>query len=175
MLVNVHMATSPTLHVFAKDARIHTSTKLYELLGELEGLDWDVLLFSKTRAQSATSVLEGALYTSLAHQKCSSVGISVHSKHAHRMANFQSFSDRAIAIDAKFKDCSVCFTAAYLPHCGYSEEILHTTYDQLHFVVFSATARGFRVTIGGDFICYEVRTGVPFGPRQNGPRVARES
>ena len=51
--------TANNFHVFATNARLQTDTKLAELLGELETLEWDALLFSETRTAIGKRILPG--------------------------------------------------------------------------------------------------------------------
>ena len=55
------------LIIFAKNARIHTSEKIIQVLAELENVVWDVVLFSETRASQGKVMLDGghALFTNI--------------------------------------------------------------------------------------------------------------
>ena len=58
---------SDDLVIFAKNARINTTTQLTQLLAELRDIAWDIILFSETRTKTAQQILDGGhvLYISL--------------------------------------------------------------------------------------------------------------
>ena len=44
--------------MLAKNARINTNHKIVQVLAELENVEWDVVLFSETRAAKGNVILD---------------------------------------------------------------------------------------------------------------------
>ena len=67
--------------MFAKNARLNSPQRINFLLAELSDVSWDIILFSETRAASATVILDGGhkLYTVHGNvsEQASGIGILV--------------------------------------------------------------------------------------------------
>ena len=65
---------------YAKNARLHGVDRLSTMLGELEQINWDIVLFSETRAESQNAILDGGhlLFTALGENSAAGVGILLH-------------------------------------------------------------------------------------------------
>ena len=139
--------------VLAKNARINTSDRIVQVLGELEGHPWDVILFSETRATKNKIILDGghALYTNLTDNVSAGVGILLHAKHVKGNNSIHNVSGRVIALDFILHGKRLRCISIYVPHCGYSAPDLAITYEQLRCCVSEAHRLNRSVVIGGDF------------------------
>ena len=92
------------LVIFAKNARIHTSEKIIQVLAELENVVWDVVLFSETRASQGKVILDGghALFTNISDNPFAGVGILLNAKHVNKSNRIYNVSDRVLALDFVF-------------------------------------------------------------------------
>jgi len=145
--------TLAELIIFTRNARIGTDAKLAELLGELNGKTWDVILFSESRAKEQVRTLDGGykLYTALGENLAAGVGILLRARHVRPNSKLRRFSDRVAALDFKVHGCKLRAVAAYVPHAGYADELLEATYDQLRAALTQARRAQLRTIVGGDF------------------------
>ena len=148
--------------VLAKNARINTNHKIVQVLAELENVEWDVVLFSETRAAKGNVILDGghALYTNIGDNAFAGVGILLHAKHVNKSNRIYNVSGRVLALDFVVNGKRVRSIAVYVPHCGYSAQALEETYEQLRCSVSEAQKSKRRIIIGGDF-----NTCLKFGTR----------
>ena len=109
--------TSPYT-VFAKNARLQN--KLPEMLGELAGLCWDVVLLCETRSALGTVRLDsGHLFVGSAPlSPAAGVGILLHERHVSKLKLVKQISLRLMFADVVFSHGTVRFVAAYAPHSG---------------------------------------------------------
>ena len=96
------------------------------MLGELETLQWDAVLFSETRTAIGKRVLPGGhvLVGSNVPTNCSGVAILLHERHRHSFTNVQCVSDRLVSSDLRCVGGVVRLVAGYAPHMGYAHEEL---------------------------------------------------
>ena len=113
-------------HVYAKNARINKPSKIAELLGELELVNWDIVLLSEARARSGISFLEGGhkLFTCLKDRISAGVGLLVHKQHVEHIVAHNLLSDRVLSVDIRSRHGIIRYIAVYMPHAGYSDEEL---------------------------------------------------
>ena len=125
------------LVIFAKNARINNSAQLTQLLGELRGISWDIVLFSETRMQSGQQILDGGhkLYTSLDNNQFAGVGILIHAKHIKKSIRVHNISGRVLGLDVCINGTKIRVVAIYLPHCGYDVEDFDQAFDQIRCIV----------------------------------------
>ena len=145
--------TANNFHVFAKNARLQTDIKLAELLGELETLEWDALLFSETRTAIGKRILPGGhmLLGSTTVTNFSGVAILLHQRHRNSFSNVQCIPDRLMSIDLQCSGGVVRLVAGYAPHMGYSQDELQTFYDQLFYGLRGLKQHCVGAIVGGDF------------------------
>ena len=110
---------------FAKNARINSPQRLEILLAEIDGIVWDIIFFSETRASTASVILDGGhkLYTVHGNdaEVASGVGILVHVKYARAVIAVHRCSDRVMGIDLKFGHQTIRIICVYMPHTGYDQ------------------------------------------------------
>ena len=92
-----------TLQVFAKNAFIHNDERLEILLGELEGLDWDILLLSETRASDDCQFLYGGhrLLTCLGDTPFAGVGILLNQNLRYSIIAEKLLNGRILYVDSR--------------------------------------------------------------------------
>ena len=66
------------IHMYSKNAKLHSDEKLAALLGEMQHCKWDLVVFSETRANIDKTVLQGGhvLYGSRTPSTCAGVAIA---------------------------------------------------------------------------------------------------
>ena len=87
--------------MLCKNARLNGPHKLAELLVELATLDWDIILFSETRAESKTVEIEGGhcLYLHRGEYVASGVGVLIHARLVDSIRSTHFVSDRVLRVD----------------------------------------------------------------------------
>ena len=85
--------------VLTKNARINSNERLVQALAELENVEWDIVLFSETRAMTGRIILDGghALFTSITDNAFAGVGILLHAKHVNKSDCIHNVSGRVLA------------------------------------------------------------------------------
>ena len=133
--------------MFAKNARLQN--KLPEMLGELAGLCWDVVLLCETRSALGTVRLDsGYLFVgSTPLSPAAGVGILFHERHVSKLKLVKQMSLRLMLADVVLSHGTGRFVAAYAPHSGYSRDVLNKFYACLE----DARGRRFQLVVGGDF------------------------
>ena len=141
------------MHVLCKNCRLNGLHKLAELSVEILFLEWDIILFSETRAESQIADLDGGhrLYLHRDEYYASGVGILIHASLVNNIRSVHYISDRILRVDLHFAQRKISFIAVYVPHAGFSLEFLEQTYDQLHQALTNANRTGHTIVIGGDF------------------------
>lgn len=141
------------MHIYCKNARLHSNVKLLELVGEIQQCMWDVVLFSETRADIDKLTLDGGhlLYGSRKATTCAGVAIALHSKHKTCVQQVRVLDDRLMYLDLKNGARVIRLVSVYMPHAGYPIDDLRRLYEQLQFVLEDARRRGFTYMVGGDF------------------------
>ena len=126
--------------VLAKNARTNMINKIVQVLAELEGHVWDIILFSETRVMTIKVIIDGGhvLYTNLTDNAYAGVGILLHAKHVKQNNSIYNVSGRVIALDFAFNGKRLRRISVYVPHCGYSAQNLEETYDELRCCVSEA-------------------------------------
>ena len=137
--------------MFAKNARLQN--KLPEMLGELAGLCWDVVLLCETRSALGTVPLDsGHLFIgSTPLSPAAGVGILLRERHVSKIKLVKQISLRLMFADVAFSHGTVRFVAAYAPHSGYSRDVLNQFYEDLHACLEDARGGRFQLVVGGDF------------------------
>ena len=140
-----------TFIVFAKNARLQN--RLPEMLGELAGLCWDIVLFSETRSALGTVRFDsGHLFLgSTPLSPAAGVGILLHERHVSKLKLVKQISLRLMFADVVLSHGTVRFVAAYAPHSGYSRDVLNKFYEDLHACLEDARGKRFQLVVGGDF------------------------
>ena len=97
-------------------------------------MEWDIILFSETRAESQIADLDGGhrLYLHRNEYYAFGVGILIHASLVNNIRSVHYISDRILRVDLHFAQRNISFCAVYVPHAGFSLEFLEQTYDQLH-------------------------------------------
>ena len=143
------------LVVYTKNARLHSDSKLTELLGELNMIrdNWDIVLFSETRRACGMVDLDGGhrLYASHQPTTCAGVAILVHGRHCSNVQRTAVVNDRLMYVDIKVSNKTTRFAAIYVPHAGYADADLRLVYDGLYCVLEEARSNSFACIVGGDF------------------------
>ena len=90
--------------MFAKNVRslsLCGGIKIPQLLGELQNLEWDVILLSETRTPAGKYILDGGhvLFTALCGNSASGTGILLHRKHVKKSNKIHAVSDRILVLD----------------------------------------------------------------------------
>ena len=139
--------------MFCKNARLNGPHKLAELLLELATLDWDIILFSETRAESQTVEMEGGhrLYLHRGEYVASGVGVLIHARLVDSIRSTHFVSDRVLRVDLELAQRKISCCAVYLPHAGYPETVLEQVYEQVHRSLTHAADNGYSIVVGGDF------------------------
>ena len=139
--------------MLAKNARINTSERMVQALAELENVEWDVVLFSETRAAKDKVILDGghALFSNISDNPFAGVAILLHAKHVNKSNRIYNVSGRVLALDLVVNKRRLRSIAVYVPHCGYSRQDLEETFEQLRCTVSEAQRKNRSVIIGGDF------------------------
>ena len=112
-----------------------------------------MILFSETRAKQQVQILDGGhvLYTVLGDNPAAGVAILLHARHVHSGNKLRRYSDRVAALDFNFRGCKLRAVAVYMPHAGYPDELLETTYDQLRTALTQERRANLKIVVGGDF------------------------
>ena len=134
--------------ILAKNARIGSEERLQHVIAELDSMYWDIVLFSETRAPSASIVVSGGhtLHTSGKNHDATGVGILIHARHSGKKVAV-NISDRVMYVDVELHGKACRAIAAYLPHAGFPAMFADEVYEQL-----SSCCRTARICIvGGDF------------------------
>ena len=144
------------LRISIENDFIHTDEKLEILLGELEELEWQIILLSETRAADHNRELHGGhrLITCLGATPYAGIGILVHSMLKAQILRIHNVNGRICAIDLQWLRACVRIVAVYLPHAGYdriSDEALNEFYEELYVLILDTTRKGMRLIIHGDF------------------------
>ena len=110
---------------YAKNVRslsLSGGTKITELLGGLENIEWDVVLLTETRSPSGKYVLDGGpvLFTDLSENCVSGTGILLHTKHVKKLNKIHRVSDRVLLLDFMVYGIKFRSVAVYAPHAGNS-------------------------------------------------------
>ena len=117
---------------FSKNARLHTSNRLAEMLSELSTCDWDVVLFSETRRAHGDCKLQDGyrlyLYTTQQHAGSASVAVLLHAHHVQHVRKVSAIGNRIIHVDVNV-DGIHRFIACYMPHAGYPHADLCDVYE----------------------------------------------
>ena len=95
-------------------------------------MNWDIVLFSETRAPSRSCEITGGhtLYTSGKGHDATGVGVLVNARHAGKHV-FVDISDRVMYVDLELHGKACRAIAAYLPHAGYPAMFVDAIYEQL--------------------------------------------
>ena len=109
--------------MFAKNAQINSLQRIDILLAELSDVSLDIILFSETRAASATVILDGGHKLYSVHgndfEKVSSVGILVEKQLVHSVIDVHRCSDRVMAVDMRSRHHCIRIISIYAPLYGY--------------------------------------------------------
>ena len=110
-----------------------TEEQIAVALLELSLHQWDFAIFSEARAPTGKCDLDGnhILFASGQKNEASEVAILVYAKWRHAKIKCHRVNHRVMAIDAKIYNKRTRIIAAYLPHAGYDDIALASTYDDL--------------------------------------------
>ena len=137
--------------MFAKNARLQN--KLPELLGELAGLCWGVVLFTETRSALGKVRLDsGHLFVgSTPMSPAAGVGILFHERRVSKVKLVKQIFLRLMFAHVVLSHGTVRFVAAYAPHGRYSRDVLNQIYEGLHACLEDARGRRFQLVVGAGF------------------------
>ena len=110
--------------------------KIPQLLGELQNLEWDVILLSETRTPSGEYILDGGhvLFTTLSGNSASGTGILLHTKHVKQSNKIHVVSDRILVLDFLAYGIEMRIVVVYVPHAGYIvQNFDNTSYSSINF------------------------------------------
>ena len=81
-------------------------------------MEWDIILFSETRAESQIADLDGGhrLYLHRDEYYAFGVGILAHANLVNNIRSIHSKSDRIPRVDLQFTQRKISFCAVYVPH-----------------------------------------------------------
>ena len=125
-----------------------------EILAELDGISWDVILFTETRKASEILELNDGhrLYCSGTEGLATGVAILIHAKYAKFKVDHYFKSDRVMEISIELNRNSCAnFMSVYLPHDGFTDEIVANTYEEVDELISIAKRKTRKIVIGGDF------------------------
>ena len=105
-----------------KNARLTSDQKIVQVLGELIDVEWDIVLFSETRANSQDCIVTGGhrLITHLDGYTGAGVRILVNSRWTRCIEKVHIVSDRILAIDMLFGNLKARVVSVYMPHAGFN-------------------------------------------------------
>ena len=136
-----------------KNARLTSDQKIVQVLGELIDVEWDIVLFSETRANSQDCIVTGGhrLITHLDGYIGAGVGILVNSRWTRCIQKVHIVSDRILAIDMLFGNLKARVVSVYMPHAGFNWQKLFDVYNQLSLLLTPTLRARQMIIVGGDF------------------------
>ena len=144
------------LHVYTKNARLHNDDRFGELVVEIAGMQWDIVMFSETRScHGIIELHEGNFrhicFGSGTETFSAGVAILLHERHAKNVVNAKVISDRVMYVDFTVGGKKLRSIAAYAPHAGYSADDFNAFFEQVHVAILGACKDGRQTILGGDF------------------------
>ena len=130
-----------TLRILCKNAHIGDNVRKWQLLQELEAIQWDIICFSEARSRDEDILLTGEhrLITCLMEDIYAGVGILIHKRWCTHIISIGKISGRLMYVDIKVDVATFRFIAIYVPHAGYSNQEFHDCLLRCHVlhVLFS--------------------------------------
>ena len=126
--------------------------RIANVLLELSGIQWDVVYFCERRATSADLILDGG-HRLIAHRGESYGGVSIllHAELADAVVKQCRFGDRVLAVRLHKDGFKFTIISVYMPHAGYEDSVLETTYEDLCAALDWGYKFNRSVAVGGDF------------------------
>ena len=132
-----------------------TEDRLYELLAEVNQLQWDIIVITETwrECERESFVITGG------HLFCGSGGFAasrgvaflVNERWANKLFSFIRVDERVAYLDVRLHSERLRFIATYFPHSGYDDNSVQVMYDILHTVRAEARRKRIRTIICGEF------------------------
>lgn len=144
--------------VYAKNVRgLKTEKRVYELLEELEGTEWDAILLSETwrpEGEEIWTTAGGHLFMGSGFsEERRGVGILLHARwnHKRHFQNFIAINERVCYADVSCGKAVLRLVSVYMPDSTYSDKQVELIYTILSGVLVDARSGAKLVAIGGDF------------------------
>ena len=114
--------------VLTKNTKLSNEDRFAEILVELHGIEWDIVLFTETRMQSETLELQDGhiLFESGCKDLPTGVAILVHRKYQASNLKAMLINDRIIALNLRMHNQRFKIRSSYLPHDGYGDAVYQT-------------------------------------------------
>ena len=140
-------ADEKKLYVFTKNARsLKADDRIEELIRELAGVQWDVVLICETWRVEQSELWEtrqGHLFVGAGWGENSrGVAILFRNSWKHSIKNVIYVNERVLAVDADLLGERFRFIAVYMPHGGYSDAKAQEVYATLLQLKTEAARRG---------------------------------
>ena len=141
--------------IYHKNTRgLSPDERITELLGELDGLQWDAVTLNETMRTTKQEywVTNGGhvFMASGFHAHTRGVAILINKKWTNSIKKFHPVSERIAIVDLKHKQIQLRIVSAYFPHSGYGDEDVQEMYDTLSELIKEARDHKLRVVIGAD-------------------------
>ena len=106
---------------------------MQEVVAEIDTMNWDIVLFSETRAPSRSREITGGhtLYTSGRGHDATGVGVLVHARHVGKHVSVD-VSDWVMYVDLELNGKTFREIAAYIPHADVPAMFVDAIYDCAH-------------------------------------------
>ena len=139
-----------------KNARLHNDDRFGELVAEIVGVQWDIVMFSETRSSHGIIELHEGNFRHICFGSgtetfSAGVAILLHERHAKNVANAKVISDRVMYVDFTVGGKKLRSIAAYAPHAGYSADDFNAFLEQVHVAILGACKDGRQTILGGAF------------------------
>ena len=119
-----------------------SSERFEELLQEIQGAKWDVILVSETWRPNKEIWMESGKFVN-------KLGVAIIvNKRWRSKINCECVSERVIAASISVNRHPITLISAYMPHSGYPDHQVEKTYEAIRGVI--ATDKNMKI-IGGDF------------------------
>ena len=143
-------------YALAKNCRgLVTADRVDELLEELRGEEWGVLLLSetwRTQREELWKTEVGHLFAASGHDSGRrGVGILLNKRWSRYFTAFHALSERLCYMDLKIYGVRYRIVSVYFPDGSYGDQEVQKVYDSLSEVADEARKRKLRLLIGGDF------------------------
>ena len=135
---------------------MHNDDRFGELVAEIAGVQWDIVMFSETRSSHGIIEVHKGNFRHICFGSGSEtfsagVAILLHERHAKNVANVKVISDRVMYVDFTVGGKKLRSIAAYAPHAGYSADDFNAFLEQVHVAILGACKDGRQTILGGDF------------------------
>lgn len=133
---------------------IQSGDRWDQLMGELETLQWDVVLCQETWREYKEEIFEtgaGHLFLGAGGIKGKrGVAIILHKRWRHSFLRFSVGSERVASADVRIHDMVFTFISAYFPHSDYADMCVLEVYDALESMIRMANHKKHFLVFGFD-------------------------